>query len=136
MKNKVRNPVVHFEVLGRDASVLRKFYSEAFGWQLGPADDSPLEYSMVHQKEQGSGIDGGIGKAPQGPGHVTFYVGVDDAQAALDKVEASVARPFSHRFRCQAASRSLSSPILKATWWGSSRSASRSLGGESRDSPR
>src|SRR5437667_441090 len=68
MKNKVRNPVVHFEVLGRDASVLRKFYSEAFGWQLGPADDSPLEYSMVHQKEQGSGIDGGIGKAPQGPG--------------------------------------------------------------------
>ena len=87
MKNKVRNPVVHFEVLGRDASALRKFYSEAFGWQLGPVDDSPLEYSMVHQKAQGSGIDGGIGKAPQGPGHVTFYVGVDDAQAALDKVE-------------------------------------------------
>src|SRR2546423_15176137 len=82
MKNKVRNPVVHFEVLGRDASVLRKFYSEALGWQLGPSDDSPLEYSMVHQKEQGSGIDGGNGKAPQGPGHATVYVGFADAQAA------------------------------------------------------
>ena len=86
MKNKMRNPVVHFEVLGRDPSALRQFYSEAFGWQLGPADDSPLQYSMVHQKE-GGGIDGGIGKAPQGPGHVTFYVGVDDAQAALESIE-------------------------------------------------
>jgi len=86
MKKKVRNPVVHFEVLGRDAGALQKFYSEAFGWQLGPADDGPMEYSMVHMK-QGGGIDGGIGKAPQGPGHVTFYVGVDDAQAALEQVE-------------------------------------------------
>jgi predicted enzyme related to lactoylglutathione lyase len=86
MKNKVRNPVVHFEVLGRDPSALRKFYSEAFGWQLGPADDGPMQYSMVHGKE-GGGIDGGIGKAPQGPGHVTFYIGVDDAQGALEQVE-------------------------------------------------
>jgi predicted enzyme related to lactoylglutathione lyase len=86
MKNKVRNPVVHFEVLGRDPSALRKFYSEAFGWPLGPADDGPMQYSMVHMKESG-GIDGGIGKAPQGPGHVTFYVGVDDAPAALEQVE-------------------------------------------------
>lgn len=86
MKKQVQNPVVHFEVLGRDPGALRKFYSEAFGWQLGPADESPLEYSMVHQKDSG-GIDGGIGKAPQGPGHVTFYIGVDDAQAALTKVE-------------------------------------------------
>src|SRR5260370_20941536 len=86
MTSKVRNPVVHFEVLGRDPSALRKFYSEAFGWQLGPADDSPLQYTMVHMKE-GGGIDGGIGKAPEGPGHVTFYVGVDDAQAALDNIQ-------------------------------------------------
>jgi predicted enzyme related to lactoylglutathione lyase len=86
MQNKVRNPVVHFEILGRDPSALRKFYSEAFDWQLGPADDGPMEYSMVHMKESG-GIDGGIGKAPQGPGHVTFYVGVEDAQAALAEVE-------------------------------------------------
>ncbi len=91
MKNKLRNPVVHFEVLGRDPSALRKFYSEAFGWQLGPADESPLEYSMVHLKEPGAGgIDGGIGKAQQGPGHVTFYVGVDDAQAAPVQVPGGV----------------------------------------------
>src|SRR5258708_40044754 len=85
MSNATRNPVVHFEVLGRDAKALRKFYAEAFGWQLGPADEGPLEYSMVHLKDHG-GIDGGIGKAPQGPGHGTFYVRVADPQAALDQV--------------------------------------------------
>ena len=85
MKNAIRNPVVHFEVLGRDAGALRKFYSEAFGWSLGPVDDSPLQYSMVHGKD-GGGIDGGIGKAPQGHGHVTFYVGVDDLEGALEHI--------------------------------------------------
>jgi predicted enzyme related to lactoylglutathione lyase len=86
MGNATKNPVVHFEVLGQDASALRRFYSEAFGWPLGAADDGPMEYSMVHIKDQG-GIDGGIGKAPQGRGHVTFYVGVDDPKAALARVE-------------------------------------------------
>jgi len=86
MTNAIRNRVVHFEVLGRDAGALRKFYSEAFGWPLGPVDSSPLEYSMVHLKE-GGGIDGGIGKAPQGPGHVTFYVGVHDPDAALKQIQ-------------------------------------------------
>ena len=85
MGNAKKNPVVHFEVLGRDAGALQKFYSEAFGWSLGPAD-GPMQYTMVNIKDAG-GINGGIGKAPQGPGHVTFYVGVDDAQATLDQVE-------------------------------------------------
>jgi hypothetical protein len=26
------NPVVHFEIIGRDAARLRQFYSDAFGW--------------------------------------------------------------------------------------------------------
>ena len=86
MGNATSSPVIHFEVLGQDPGALRKFYADAFGWQLGPADDGPMQYSMVHLKDRG-GIDGGIGKAPQGPGHVTFYVGVEDPQAALDTVE-------------------------------------------------
>lgn len=85
MTNAVRNPVVHFEILGRDAAALKKFYSEAFGWQMGPTGEGPLEYSMVAPKAEG-GIDGGIGKAPEGPGHVTFYIGVDDLQASLEEV--------------------------------------------------
>jgi predicted enzyme related to lactoylglutathione lyase len=84
--NATRSPVVHFEVLGRDPSALRSFYAEAFGWSLGPADDSPMQYSMVSIKDAG-GIDGGIGRAPEGPGHATFYVAVDDLQTALGQIE-------------------------------------------------
>ena len=86
MKNATRNPVVHFEVLGRDAGALKRFYSDAFGWSLGPAE-GPMEYTMVHFGDGGGGIDGGIGKAPQGGGHSTFYVGVDDLAAALKQIE-------------------------------------------------
>ena len=86
MENATSNPVVHFEIMGQDAQALRQFYSEAFGWTPGPAEDGMMEYSMVHLEDRG-GIDGGIGRAPQGPGHATFYVGVDDTQAALDRVE-------------------------------------------------
>lgn len=81
-----KSPVVHFEILGRDPAALRSFYTDAFGWSLGPVDESPMAYSMVQIKDAG-GIDGGIGKAPEGPGHATFYVAVDDLQAALERVE-------------------------------------------------
>lgn len=83
MGNATNHSVVHFEVLGSDAGALQKFYSEAFGWPLGPAE-GPMEYTMVHP---GGGINGGIGKAPQGPGHATFYVGVDDPQTTLERIE-------------------------------------------------
>ena len=37
---------------------------------------------------EGIGIGGGIGTGPDGyDGHVTFYVGVDDVEAALAKAE-------------------------------------------------
>jgi uncharacterized protein len=85
MEKATSSPVVHFEILGQDAPALRNFYSEAFGWAPGPAEEGLMEYSMVHLKDQG-GIDGGIGRAPLGTGHVTFYVGVADTQAALDRI--------------------------------------------------
>jgi predicted enzyme related to lactoylglutathione lyase len=77
------NPVTWFEVVGKDGAALQKFYSEAFGWEL--QDPSGMGYGMLMQPEKG--IGGGIGQAPDGTSHVTFYVEVDDPQAALDKVE-------------------------------------------------
>ncbi|HEX4214231.1 MAG TPA: VOC family protein [Candidatus Dormibacteraeota bacterium] len=86
MANANTNPVVHFEVLGRDARALRRFYEGAFGWPLAEPDGDPTAYTMVHFGDTG-GIDGGIGTAPEGPGHATFYVGVDDLGATLARVE-------------------------------------------------
>jgi predicted enzyme related to lactoylglutathione lyase len=77
------NNVAWVEVVGSDGQKLKDFYSELFDWSFDkvPGD---MDY-WTHMVENGVGA--GVGKAPGGPGHATFYVGVDDPQAALDKAE-------------------------------------------------
>jgi uncharacterized protein len=83
-------PVVHFEIVGKDADRLRTYYGELFGWQFDA--DNPMNYGIVQRdqnvSDEGVGIGGGIGAGPEGyEGHVTFYVGVPDVEAALAKAE-------------------------------------------------
>src|SRR5262245_36354421 len=78
------NSVSWFEIVGKDADKLQKFYSDVFGWQYEQAP-GPVKYGMVSAGD--GGIGGGVGQAQDGPGHVTVYVEVDDPQAYLDKVE-------------------------------------------------
>jgi predicted enzyme related to lactoylglutathione lyase len=83
-------PVVHFEVVGKDGAALRSYYSDLFGWQIDA--DNPMNYGMVQRDENvssdGAGIGGGVGQGPEGySGHVTFYVEVPDVEAALAKAE-------------------------------------------------
>lgn len=80
-RSQMGNPVTHFEVLGKDAAALHSFYGQAFDWQL--EDVMNGAYYMVHP---GEGVNGGVGSAQGGPGHVTFYVEVDDPAAALEKI--------------------------------------------------
>ena len=75
------NPVTHFEVLGQDAGALQRFYGEAFGWEM--QDVMEGSYYMANP---GSGVQGGVGKAPEGQGHVMFYVEVGDPATALDRI--------------------------------------------------
>ncbi len=83
-------PVVHFEVMGKDIEKLRGFYSGMFGWSINT--DNPMQYGIVDREanlsREGIGIGGGIGQAPEGyAGHVTFYVAVPDVEAALQQAE-------------------------------------------------
>lgn len=83
-------PVVHFEIVGKDSEQLKGYYSELFGWKID--SDNPLNYGMVQREGNvagdGTGIGGGIGACPEGSvGHVTFYVGVPDVEAALAEAE-------------------------------------------------
>lgn len=78
------NPVVHFEVVGKDVDALSAFYGDLFAWSCRPIEG--MGYTLV-EKEDG-GIGGGIGVSPDGEGHVTFYVAVDDPQATLDRAVA------------------------------------------------
>jgi len=75
------NPVVHFEILGRDQKLLEQFYKSVFNWQITPLEEN---YSLARP---GSGINGGIGAMGQAREHVTFYVAVADIKAALALIE-------------------------------------------------
>jgi predicted enzyme related to lactoylglutathione lyase len=78
------NPVMWFEVAGKDRQGLKDFYSQLFEWQL--SDMEAMPYTTVEAGDEG--IPGGLGAAPEGsPGHVTFYVQVADIEAALAKAE-------------------------------------------------
>ena len=79
------NPVVHFEVGGKDAQKLQRFYTDAFGWRVDA--DNPMNYGVVDTQCDGSGINGGISPADDRPNWVTFYVEVDDPDAYLKKIE-------------------------------------------------
>ena len=86
-------PVVHFEILGKDADRTQSYYSELFGWNVEPLPfDNPTRYGVIERdgntNAEGVGIGGGVGEAPDGyDGHVTFYVEVPDVEAALAKAE-------------------------------------------------
>ena len=83
-------PVVHFEIVGGDATALQKYYSDLFGWEIDA--NNPMKYGLVQREgnvnADGIGIGGGVGAGPEGyPGHVTVYVEVPDVEAALAQAE-------------------------------------------------
>ena len=78
-------PVVHFEVIGKDPQQLRDYYGQLFGWEFSPPM-GPTDYSLIerHTNADGIGIAGGLGGVPEDyPGHVTIYVEVPDVEASL-----------------------------------------------------
>ena len=88
-------PVVHFEVIGKDPAGLRGYYGELFGWEfdtsgsVAQAVSEPTNYGFVEGNRAGDGvgIPGGVGGGAGYEGHVIFYVGVPDVEAALQEAE-------------------------------------------------
>jgi len=79
------NPVVWFEVVGKDIAALKGFYGDLFDWKLEDMQEMP--YTIVDPNGE-NGLQGGIGPDPSGGGgHVTFYVEVDDLEGSLARVE-------------------------------------------------
>jgi uncharacterized protein len=83
-------PVVHFEVVGKDGEKLRSYYADLFGWQIDA--NNPMSYGVIQRdgntNADGVGIGGGVTGGPEGyEGHVTFYVEVPDVEVALAKAE-------------------------------------------------
>jgi uncharacterized protein len=83
-------PVVHFEIIGKDGDRLKGYYAELFGWQID--SDNQMGYGVVQREgntnSDGVGIGGGVAGGPDRyDGHLTFYVEVPDVETALAKAE-------------------------------------------------
>ena len=89
------NPVVHFEIIGKNPEQLRSYFGELFGWQfdssspVAAAISEPSDYGFVDRvtAPDGAGIPGGVGGGAGYPAHAMFYVGVADVEAALREAE-------------------------------------------------
>jgi predicted enzyme related to lactoylglutathione lyase len=74
-------PVVHFEIIGKDPAKLRSYFGELFGWEfdtsspVAEAVSEPDDYGFVNRSatSDGTGIPGGVG--------------VTDVEAALQQAE-------------------------------------------------
>jgi uncharacterized protein len=88
-------PVVHFEIIGKDPANLRNYFGELFGWEfdtsspVAGAVSEPGNYGFMDRvtTSDGTGIPGGVGGGSRYDCHVLFYVGVADVEAALQKAE-------------------------------------------------
>lgn len=89
------NKVVHFEIIGKNASSLRDYYAELFGWEfdtsspVAPEVSDAGDYGFINRNTTptGVGIPGGVGGGPTFESHAIFYVGVPNVGAALAKAE-------------------------------------------------
>lgn len=89
------DPVVHFEVIGKDPERLRRYYGELFGWAFDTPSpvagevSEPDRYGFLDlmTSADGTGIRGGIGGGEGYESHAVLYVGVEDVEAALRHAE-------------------------------------------------
>lgn len=79
-------PIVHFEIIGKDAAQLKQFYSELFGWKIGELMPEMGNYGLIDGET--SGLAGGIGQSDDETPRSTVYTQVSDLQATLDQVVA------------------------------------------------
>jgi predicted enzyme related to lactoylglutathione lyase len=89
------NPVVHFEIIGRDPARLRTFFTKLFEWESDTNSPVAKEVSQTgnygfinrYATPEGVGIPGGVGGGTTYEPHSIFYVGVPNVEDALKKAE-------------------------------------------------
>ena len=81
------NPIVHFEILGKDGEALKSFYSTMFGWKIDSSN--PMAYGVVDTDSGGVGVGGGVAASQDGSASSAIYIGVPDIDAKLKEIEAA-----------------------------------------------
>lgn len=86
--------VVHFEIPINDTERGVAFYSKAFGWSLERWGQMDFWTTAAGE---GEGIGGALTKRNADSPAVTFYIAVDDIDAALAAVEAAGGKRLTER---------------------------------------
>ncbi len=76
-------PVVHFEIRGKDGEKLKKFYADLFDWEIH--SENPMNYGFVHTNSGDKGIGGGV--TADTASSVRVVIEVDDLQKYLERAE-------------------------------------------------
>lgn len=80
--------ITHWEIMGDDGDGLKEFYADLFGWNLERVPGFDQYYTVSGDETGGSG--GAVGKGSEDmPSYLTIYLGVDDIDAMLAKIEAA-----------------------------------------------
>jgi predicted enzyme related to lactoylglutathione lyase len=77
-------PVAWMEVVRKDGERLNSFFSDLSGWETTEVAPSS-HYGVMDASPHG--IGGGSGSSQQGPGHVTFFIEVENLEGTLRDVE-------------------------------------------------
>lgn len=80
------SPIVHFEIIGKDAAQLKEFYTQLFDWKIGDLMPDMGNYGLIDGDS--SGLAGGVGQSDDGKPRTSVYAQVPDPQATLDKAVA------------------------------------------------
>lgn len=72
----MNDPIVHFEIVGSDESLLKDFYQNLFGWAFRPMGPG---YTLIETPDESP--NGAIREAEHA--ELTVGVGVDDLDATL-----------------------------------------------------
>jgi uncharacterized protein len=89
------NRVVHFEIEAADRDRAKRFYSQAFGWQMQQMGPEMGEYVVVTTGDptEPGGINGGIFVTPPGASKelnaYSCVIGVENIDQAMDNVKAA-----------------------------------------------
>jgi hypothetical protein len=78
------HPIVHIEFSAKDREAAAQFYADAFGWKV--EQNPEFNYATF---EPGEGVAGGFNPITDRypAGTVVVYIGTDDIEASLAKVE-------------------------------------------------
>jgi len=80
------NPIVHFEIAGRNGPELESFYARMFGWEVAHEGSGAMQYGFIKDGSAGP-VGGGFRHEPEGHPEIVLYVEVDDLESAVQQAE-------------------------------------------------